>query len=254
MTNPLVELRNLRKHFGETEVLKGIDASFEEGKVSCIIGPSGSGKTTMLRCINLLEVPDGGEVIVAGEHMGFEPVGSDLRMMHPKAIAKQREGIGFVFQRFNLFPHLTVLENVIEGPLRVRKSSKVDAVSDAMTLLDRVGMAEKAHAYPAELSGGQMQRVAIARALAMKPRLVLFDEPTSALDPELVGEVLQVMRDLAATGITMIVVTHEISFARDIANEVVFMADGMIVEHGSADDVLGNPQHARTRDFLQSVR
>lgn len=243
----LVQLRNLRKSFGPATVLNGINLDFEEGKVSCVIGPSGSGKTTMLRCINHLEVPDDGEVIVDGQHIGYLPEGRNLRHMRPGQVARQRRDIGFVFQRFNLFPHMTVLENIIEGPARVKSEDRQAASARARALLAQVGLADRADEYPGRLSGGQMQRVAIARALAMQPKLILFDEPTSALDPELVGEVLQVMRDLATTGITMIVVTHEISFARELADTVVFMADGDVVESGPARQVLDSPRQQRTR-------
>ncbi|MBD3780942.1 MULTISPECIES: amino acid ABC transporter ATP-binding protein [unclassified Cellulomonas] len=249
----LVQVRELRKRFGSHEVLRGVDLDVRAGEVLCLIGASGSGKSTLLRCINHLERPDAGRVVVDGRLIGMEERGGRLHELSPKAVHAQRADIGMVFQHFNLFPHLTVLQNVIEAPMRVRRYSRDAAVSTAMDLLTRVGMAEKADAYPRSLSGGQQQRVAIARGLAMRPGLMLFDEPTSALDPELVGEVLDVMRGLAADGMTMIVVTHEMAFAREVASQVAFMADGLVVEQGAPAQVLGAPAHERTRSFLSKV-
>jgi polar amino acid transport system ATP-binding protein len=249
----MVQIHALNKSFGHVHVLKNISLDIEAGRVTCIIGPSGSGKSTMLRCINRLETPNSGTITVAGDLIGYEWEGADLRELSSSRIAEQRARMGMVFQRFNLFPHLTVLQNVTEAPVQVKKVPKATAEAEAIKLLEQVGLAHKAGAYPSELSGGQMQRVAIARALAMKPELILFDEPTSALDPELVGEVLEVMQQLAKTGITMIVVTHEISFAREIADHLVFMADGQIVETGAPREMLANPQHPRTQDFLARI-
>jgi polar amino acid transport system ATP-binding protein len=219
----------------------------------CIIGPSGSGKSTFLRCINQIERLDGGAIWIDGELIGYRRAGDKLYPLTDREIARQRLATGMVFQRFNLFQHMTALENVIEGPVTVQKRPRDEAVCEAVALLERVGLAEKRNAYPLQLSGGQQQRVAIARALAMKPKLMLFDEPTSALDPELVGEVLAVMRDLAASGMTMIVVTHELGFAREVAHRVVFMDRGAVVESGSPQEVLVKPQQARTRDFIAAV-
>ena len=249
----LVQLRGVRKHFGSLEVLKGISMDVHAGQVSVLLGPSGSGKSTLLRCINHLETIDGGRISVDGEIVGYRPEGDRLREMHPREVAKQRRSIGMVFQRFNLFPHKTALENIIEAPMVVSKRNKADAVAEARQLLRRVGLDAWADHYPSQLSGGQQQRIAIARALAMKPKLMLFDEPTSALDPELVGEVLDVMKELAQEGMTMIVVTHEIGFAREVADQVVFMDGGVVVEAGAPANVIDNPQHARTQGFLQSV-
>lgn len=249
----LVQLRGVRKHFGNLEVLKGISMDVHAGQVSVLLGPSGSGKSTLLRCINHLESIDGGRIVVDGDIVGYRESGNRLREMHPREVAKQRRSIGMVFQRFNLFPHKTALENIIEAPLTVSKRSKADALAEAHELLRRVGLDAWANHYPSQLSGGQQQRIAIARALAMKPKLMLFDEPTSALDPELVGEVLDVMKELANEGMTMIVVTHEIGFAREVADQVVFMDGGVVVESGHPGDVINNPQHARTQGFLQSV-
>jgi polar amino acid transport system ATP-binding protein len=254
--SPLVEARNVRKHFGAHDVLKGIDLEVRRGEVMCLLGPSGSGKSTFLRCINHLEKVDGGRIYVDGELMGYEEHASRkgrAREMKPKQIAAQRRSIGMVFQRFNLFPHLTALGNITEAPIGVAHHSRADARSRGMELLRRVGLTDHAGAYPAHLSGGQQQRVAIARALAMEPKLMLFDEPTSALDPELVGDVLSVMRDLARSGMTMIVVTHEIGFAREVADQVVFMDDGIVVESGAPSRVIDDPRHERTRAFLDSV-
>lgn len=252
--HPMVRISRLNKFFGAHHVLRDISLDIEAGKVTCVIGPSGSGKSTMLRCINRLETPNSGTITVDGDLIGYEREGENLRELSTRRIAQQRAKMGMVFQRFNLFPHLTVLENVIEAPIQVRKVRRAEAEADAMRLLGQVGLTQKASAYPSELSGGQMQRVAIARALAMKPQLILFDEPTSALDPELVGEVLEVMRELATTGITMIVVTHEISFARDIGDALVFMADGQIVETGEPREMLANPVQARTKEFLSRIK
>ncbi|BDZ57198.1 polar amino acid transport system ATP-binding protein [Barrientosiimonas humi] len=249
----LVDAVNVTKSFHGNEVLSGIDIQVHEGEVVCLLGPSGSGKTTFLRCINQLETIDGGRIFVDGELMGYEDKGGQLHRLHDKRIAAQRGEIGMVFQRFNLFPHKTALENVMEAPVQVRRVSKGEARRAALELLDRVGLSERADHYPAQLSGGQQQRVAIARALAMKPRLMLFDEPTSALDPELVGEVLTVMRELAQDGMTMIVVTHEMAFAREVADRVVFMDGGVVVEAGPPEAVIGNPQHERTKAFLSRV-
>jgi len=250
---PMVVAAEVHKHFGSLHALQGVSLEVERGEVLCIIGPSGSGKSTLLRCINQLESVDGGAVWVDGELAGYRRDGDALYALTDREVARQRLASGMVFQRFNLFAHLTVLANIIEGPVTVQKRPKAEAVAEAMGLLQRVGLADKRDAYPAELSGGQQQRIAIARALAMKPKLMLFDEPTSALDPELVGEVLAVMRDLAASGMTMIVVTHELGFAREVAGRVVFMDRGRIVEMGPPQQVLGSPREARTRDFIAAV-
>nr|WP_246336243.1 amino acid ABC transporter ATP-binding protein [Flexivirga oryzae] len=249
----MVESVNLHKDFHGVEVLKGIDMLVAEGEVVCLLGPSGSGKTTFLRCINQLEVFNGGRLYVDGELLGLRDAGGTLHRLPDKQIARQRRQIGMVFQRFNLFPHKTALENVIEGPVQVGGVRKKEAVAEAKVLLERVGLAERADHYPSQLSGGQQQRVAIARALAMKPKLMLFDEPTSALDPELVGEVLAVMRELADDGMTMIVVTHEIAFARDVADRVVFMDGGVVVEEGPPSEVIRAPKHERTKTFLSRI-
>ncbi|MCH8613510.1 amino acid ABC transporter ATP-binding protein [Arsenicicoccus dermatophilus] len=247
---PLVRALGVHKAFHGNEVLKGIDVDVHEGQVVCLLGPSGSGKTTFLRCINQLESIDRGRIWVDGELIGYREVGGRLHHLTDAQVAAQRREIGMVFQRFNLFPHMTVLANVMEAPVQVRREAKDVVRERALGLLDRVGLAEKAAAYPAQLSGGQQQRVAIARALAMQPKLMLFDEPTSALDPELVGEVLSVMRELAASGMTMIVVTHEMAFARDVADRIVFMDGGVVVEEGTPAEVIGAPRHERTRAFL----
>jgi polar amino acid transport system ATP-binding protein len=249
----MVEARRVRKSYGDHEVLKGIDLVVAAGEVVTMLGPSGSGKSTFLRCINHLESIDGGEISVNGELVGYRRHGGKKYELRPREVAAARRDVGMVFQRFNLFPHRTAVQNVMEAPVYVKGESRELARAHALELLDRVGLAERAGAYPAELSGGQQQRVAIARALAMRPKLMLFDEPTSALDPELVGEVLEVMRSLAADGMTMIVVTHEIGFAREVCDRVVFMDDGVIVEQGSPGEVLGNPQHRRTQAFLSKV-
>ena len=251
---PLVHAVNVTKAFQGTEVLKGIDMDVRRGEVVVLLGPSGSGKTTLLRCINQLETIDGGRIWVDGDLMGYEDRSGTLHRLPDKRIAAQRRGIGMCFQRFNLFPHMTVLENVIEAPVQVKGVKKKVATATALELLEQVGLGDKPSAYPAQLSGGQQQRVAIARALAMDPKLMLFDEPTSALDPELVGEVLKVMRDLAKRGMTMIVVTHEMGFAREVADRVVFMDAGVVVEEGPPSQVIANPQHKRTKAFLSRMR
>ena len=257
-TMPLVHAVNVHKSFGRNEVLQGIDIDVAEGEVVCLLGPSGSGKTTFLRCINQLEDIQAGRIWVDGELAGYKEKqtkgGTKLFRLKDKEIAAQRREIGMVFQRFNLFPHMTALENVMEGPVRVQRRKKAEVEAEALDLLDRVGLKDKCAAYPGQLSGGQQQRVAIARALAMKPKLMLFDEPTSALDPELVGEVLDVMRKLADRGMTMIVVTHEMAFARDVADRVVFMDGGVVVEEGDPKQVINNPQHNRTKAFLSQLR
>ncbi len=256
MTNetPMVSVRGVHKFFGNLHVLRGIDLDIAPGEVCVILGPSGSGKSTLLRCLNQLEEINAGRVSVEGELLGYrEGAKGQLYELPDKVIASQRSRIGMVFQRFNLFPHKTALENVMEAPVRVAKVEKATAKARALELLERVGLADRADHYPSELSGGQQQRVAIARALAMDPEIMLFDEPTSALDPELVGEVLQVMKDLAASGMTMAVVTHEIGFAREVADTVVFMDEGRIVEMGSPAEVIDNPQEERTREFFSKV-
>jgi polar amino acid transport system ATP-binding protein len=250
---PLVHAVNVMKSFHGNDVLKGIDMDVHKGQVVCLLGPSGSGKTTFLRCINQLETIDGGRIWVDGDLMGYADKGGVLHRLSDKAIAAQRRDIGMVFQRFNLFPHKTVLENVMEAPIQVKREPKKEVQQRAMELLAKVGLADKPAAYPGQLSGGQQQRVAIARALAMRPKLMLFDEPTSALDPELVGEVLTTMRELADTGMTMIVVTHEMGFARDVADRVVFMDGGVVVEEGPPSEVIGNPQNVRTKTFLRRM-
>lgn len=249
----MVDARAIKKSFGSNEVLKGITLQVEKGQVLCLLGPSGSGKSTFLRCINHLETINGGRLYVDGDLMGFHEGLDVIHEMKPNAIAKQRSEIGMVFQKFNLFPHLTALENVTEAPIGVKKVPKELAKSKALALLASVGLSDKADHYPAQLSGGQQQRVAIARALAMEPKLMLFDEPTSALDPELVGDVLDVMRKLAESGMTMIVVTHEVGFAREVADRVVFMDGGVVVEDGSPAQVIDNPQNERTKAFINSV-
>jgi polar amino acid transport system ATP-binding protein len=250
---PMVLAEGLHKSFGRLEVLRGIDLEVARQEVVCIIGPSGSGKSTLLRCINHLEKINAGRLSVDGELVGYREQGGRLHELREREISAKRAEIGMVFQQFNLFPHMTVLENVIEAPTRVKKMPKHEAVALAEQLLDQTGMREKAAAYPKQLSGGQQQRVAIARALAMQPKLMLFDEPTSALDPELVGDVLAVMRDLATTGMTMVVVTHEMGFAREVGDNLIFMDDGMVVETGQPRQVLAHPAHERTREFLSKV-
>src|SRR5471030_368827 len=244
---PMVKAEGVHKRFGRLEVLRGISLEVGRGEVMCVLGPSGSGKSTFLRCINHLEKIDNGRLWVDGELVGYRQRGDKLYELRDGEVAKRRAEIGMVFQRFNLFPHKTALENVIEAPRLVRGVSRSQATQDATALLARVGLSDKLASYPSQLSGGQQQRVAIARALAMKPKLMLFDEPTSALDPELVGDVLDVMRDLAREGMTMIVVTHEIGFAREVGDAVVFMDGGVVVEQGDPTEALTNPQHERTR-------
>jgi polar amino acid transport system ATP-binding protein len=250
---PLVRIRGLRKSFGAQLVLDGIDLDVREGEVTVLLGPSGSGKSTLLRCVNHLERPDAGFVEVGGDIVGYRPGHGRLHELRARAITRQRAQVGMVFQQFNLFPHMTVLENITEAPVAVHGTSRKQAAARARTLLARVGLAGREDSYPRQLSGGQQQRVAIARALAMEPRLLLFDEPTSALDPELVGDVLAVMRDLAVSGMTMIVVTHEIGFAREVADTVAFLDGGRIIESGTPADVLADPRHPRARAFLAAV-
>ena len=237
----MIEIKDLHKSFGDHEVLKGIDQNVEEGEVLCIVGPSGSGKSTMLRCINRLEEPSSGEIYIDGE------------LVTEKNIDSMRTKMGMVFQSFNLFPHKSVIENLTIGPVNVKKEDEAAAKEKGLKLLERVGLIEKANEYPRNLSGGQQQRVAIARALAMDPEVILFDEPTSALDPEMVGEVLDVMKDLAREGMTMVVVTHEMGFAKEVADKVIFMDGGVIVEQGTPDEVLNDPKEPRTQDFLSKV-
>jgi polar amino acid transport system ATP-binding protein len=249
----MVRAEAVHKSFGRLEVLRGIDLEVQPKEVMCMIGPSGSGKSTFLRCINHLEKIDCGRLSVDGELVGYKERGDKLYELPDAEVCKKRSEIGMVFQRFNLFPHMTALDNVIEAPMRVKRESRAVAAERARKLLERVGLADKINVYPNQLSGGQQQRVAIARALAMQPKLMLFDEPTSALDPELVGEVLDVMRGLAEDGMTMVVVTHEIGFAREVGDSLVFMDGGVIVEAGNPRDVLANPQQERTRAFLSKV-
>jgi polar amino acid transport system ATP-binding protein len=253
MTTPMVHADNVHKRFGLVEVLKGIDLQVRTGEVMVILGPSGSGKSTFLRCINHLEKVDAGMLSVDGELVGYRRRGNKLYELKDREVCRKRAEIGMVFQHFNLFPHMTALENIIEAPVRVKRQSKSATTENARRLLAQVGLADKEKSYPAQLSGGQKQRVAIARALAMDPKLMLFDEPTSALDPELVGEVLDVMRELARAGMTMIVVTHEIGFAREVGDSLVFMDGGVVVESGAPKDVLANPRHERTQAFLSKV-
>lgn len=253
---PMIHVAGLHKEFGSLHILKGIDLDVSKGQVCVLLGPSGSGKSTLLRCINQLETFEAGSIRIDGELVGYQETptrGGRLRRLPEKTIAAQRARIGMVFQRFNLFPHMTALENVMEAPIHVAGADKDEARTAALHLLERVGMGGRADHYPAELSGGQQQRVAIARAMAMKPDLMLFDEPTSALDPELVGEVLAVLKDLAAEGMTMVIVTHEIGFAREVADIVAFMDDGVIVESGDPQSVIDDPQSPRLRGFLDSV-
>ena len=253
MPEPMVQAVGIHKRFGHTEVLRGVDLRVMPGEVACVIGPSGSGKSTFLRCINHLETIDSGSMTVDGELIGYRQRGGKLHELRESEVARQRRDIGMVFQRFNLFPHMTALQNVMEAPCTVRRAPKKQARERALALLERVGLGNRCDNYPTQLSGGQQQRVAIARALAMEPRLMLFDEPTSALDPELVGEVLDVMRGLARDGMTMIVVTHEMGFAREVADSLVFMDEGKIVEAGLPREVLANPKHERTQAFLSKV-
>jgi polar amino acid transport system ATP-binding protein len=252
-TGPMVKAEAVHKRFGRNEVLRGIDLAVARGEVLCLLGPSGSGKSTFLRCINHLEKINSGRLSVDGELVGYRPAGGKLHELRESEVARKRAEIGMVFQHFNLFGHMTALENVSCAPIRVKGIHRDSARAQARQLLDRVGLAEKVDAYPAQLSGGQQQRVAIARALAMDPKLMLFDEPTSALDPELVGEVLDAMKQLAAEGMTMVVVTHEMGFAREVADTVVFMDGGVVVESGPPADVLASPRHERTRAFLSKV-
>uniref|UniRef100_A1UHH7 ABC-type polar-amino-acid transporter n=2 Tax=unclassified Mycobacterium TaxID=2642494 RepID=A1UHH7_MYCSK len=253
MTTPMVKAELVCKNFGALQVLKGVTLEVQRGEVLCIVGPSGSGKSTFLRCINHLEAVNAGRLYIDGDLVGYRERGGKLHQLKPREAAKQRRDIGMVFQHFNLFPHRTALGNIIEAPVHVKRVKKQDAEARAKDLLDLVGLAEKATAYPAQLSGGQQQRVAIARALAMNPKLMLFDEPTSALDPELVGEVLGVMKKLASEGMTMLVVTHEMGFAREVADKLVFMDEGVIVEAGNPREMMANPQHERTKAFLSKV-
>ncbi|TDO55561.1 polar amino acid transport system ATP-binding protein [Kribbella sp. VKM Ac-2571] len=250
MSTAVLQARGVRKSFGHTEVLSGIDLDVTPGETVVVLGPSGSGKSTFLRCINLLESLDAGRITVDGRDVGYDVRNGRLHELSPNEIARRRKDIGMVFQQFNLFPHMTALENIIEAPIAVLGEGRREATARAVELLAEVGLAGREKAYPRQLSGGQQQRVAIARALAMRPKLMLFDEPTSALDPELVGEVLATMKRLASAGLTMVVVTHEISFAREAADRVVFMDAGQVVEQGTPEQVIDNPQHERTRAFL----
>ncbi len=253
MSEPMVKSEGVHKRFGQLEVLKGISLEVQRGEVMCMLGPSGSGKSTFLRCINHLEKINAGRLSVDGELVGYREQGGKLHELPEREIASKRAEIGMVFQHFNLFPHMTAIENVMLAPVRVAKVSRGDARDRAADLLERVGLGDKLDTYPVALSGGQQQRVAIARALAMQPKLMLFDEPTSALDPELVGDVLDAMRQLARDGMTMIVVTHEMGFAREVADKAVFMDGGVVVEAGRPDEVLVSPQHERTKAFLSKV-
>ncbi|UQN16149.1 amino acid ABC transporter ATP-binding protein [Gulosibacter sp. ACHW.36C] len=250
----MIEAVNVEKHYGDNHVLKGVSLEVERGEVLCLVGASGSGKSTFLRCMNHLEAVDGGELYVEGSLVGYEEKNGKLYELAERQVCKRREDIGMVFQSFNLFPHMTVLQNIIEGPTQVKGESKKVATERAHKLLDRVGLAEKATAYPKQLSGGQQQRVAIARALAMEPKLMLFDEPTSALDPELVGEVLGVMRDLANDGMTMVVVTHEMAFAEEVGDILAFMDGGRIAQIGAPKDVIANPANDKIASFFSRVR
>ena len=252
-STPMVVAEQVCKNFGALSVLKGVTLEVDRGQVLCIVGPSGSGKSTFLRCINHLEQVSAGRLYVDGELVGYRERRGKLHEMPPREVAKQRREVGMVFQHFNLFPHRTALQNIVEAPVHVKKVNRQVAVQRASELLSQVGLSEKAKAYPAQLSGGQQQRVAIARALAMDPKLMLFDEPTSALDPELVGEVLAVMKKLAASGMTMLVVTHEMGFAREVADQLVFMDGGVIVESGNPREVLAHPKHERTQAFLSKL-
>jgi polar amino acid transport system ATP-binding protein len=253
MSAPMVKAESVHKSFGRLEVLKGITLEVRPGEVMCLLGPSGSGKSTFLRCINHLEKIDAGRLSVDGELVGYRQEGQKLYELPERDIVRKRAEIGMVFQRFNLFPHMSALENIIEAPVLVKGMPKRQAAARAQELLDRVGLGDRGRSYPSQLSGGQQQRVAIARALAMEPKLMLFDEPTSALDPELVGDVLDVMRELAAAGMTMVVVTHEIGFAREVGDTVVFMDDGVAVESGAPAEVFTSPRHERTKAFLSKV-
>lgn len=253
MSNIVVSAQQVRKSYNNVEVLRGVDLELRSGEVICVLGPSGSGKSTFLRCINHLETIDGGIIKVCGEPVGYRIQGNTLHELPEREIARRRQRVGMVFQSFNLFANMTVLENIIEGPIRVKKQARATAVERAKGLLDLVGLGGKEEFYPSQISGGQQQRVAIARALAMDPEAILFDEPTSALDPELVGDVLAVMKRLAREGLSMIVVTHEIGFAREVADRVVFMDEGIIVEQGTPAEVIQNPQQERTKAFLSKV-
>ncbi len=253
MTEPMVRAEAVHKRYGPLEVLKGITLEVAPREVMCLLGPSGSGKSTFLRCVNHLEKINSGRLYVDGALVGYEERGGSLHELPEREVCRRRTEIGMVFQRFNLFPHMTAFENVAVAPVLVKKEPKADAERRAQALLQRVGLSTKVDAYPNQLSGGQQQRVAIARALAMQPKLMLFDEPTSALDPELVGEVLDVMRGLAEEGMTMIVVTHEIGFAREVGDTLVFMDEGVVVEQGAPREVIANPQHERTKAFLSKV-
>jgi len=248
-----VEIRDVSKSYNGVEVLSSVSLTLEPGKVVTILGPSGSGKSTLLRTINHLETVDGGWVAIDGELIGYEHRHGKLYELKERAVLRRRTQVGMVFQSFNLFPHLTALENIVEAPLALKRLNRADARELALGLLEKVGLADKAHAYPRQLSGGQQQRVAIARALALQPKVLLFDEPTSALDPELVGEVLDVIRELAGLGTTLVIVTHEIGFAREVSDRVVFIDHGVVLEQGSPAEVLGDPQHPRTREFLATV-
>ncbi|HZD67843.1 MAG TPA: amino acid ABC transporter ATP-binding protein [Actinomycetes bacterium] len=250
---PMVRAESVHKRFGRLDVLKGIDLEVQQGEVMVIVGPSGSGKSTFLRCVNHLEKINAGRLYVNGELVGYRQAGDRLYELKEREVARKRAEIGMVFQHFNLFPHMTALGNVIEAPIRVKEVHRAQAIERGQELLAQVGLADKADAYPAQLSGGQQQRVAIARALAMDPKLMLFDEPTSALDPELVGEVLESMKKLAASGMTMIVVTHEMAFAREVGDHLVFMDQGIVVEEGRPTEVLARPQHERTRSFMARI-
>lgn len=253
MTTPMISAQNVHKSFGQFEVLKGINLEVQPGEVACLLGPSGSGKSTFLRCVNHLDKATAGRLYVDGELIGYREKNGVLYEVSEKQAAQQRSSIGMVFQSFNLFPHRTVIENIIEAPMQVKKVPEDKARKRAIELLDEVGLAAKADNFPVQLSGGQQQRVAIARAVAMDPKLMLFDEPTSALDPELVGEVLRVMKDLAAQGMTMLVVTHEMGFAREVADKIFFMDGGVVLESGTPVEVLDNPQQPRTKEFLSSL-
>ena len=253
MSEPALRAQEVHKRFGRLEVLRGVSLEVSPSEVCCLVGPSGSGKTTFLRCVNHLERIDAGRLWVDGELVGYREAGGRLHELREAEVARKRSEIGMVFQRFNLFPHMTALQNVVEAPIRVKGEPRADALAHAEELLARVGLADKLRAYPAQLSGGQQQRVAIARALAMRPKLMLFDEPTSALDPELVGEVLDVMRRLAAEGMTMIVVTHELGFAREVGDTLVFMDEGVVVESGPPRELIASPREERTRAFLSKV-
>jgi polar amino acid transport system ATP-binding protein len=253
MAEPMVKAEGVHKSFGRLHVLKGVSLEVDRGEVMCIIGASGSGKSTFLRCVNHLEKIDAGRLYVDGELVGYRQEGDRLHELREAEVCKKRAEIGMVFQRFNLFPHLTALENVIEAPIQVKGIRREEALELGRRQLDHVGLAEKHASYPAQLSGGQQQRVAIARALAMQPKLMMFDEPTSALDPELVGEVLDTMRTLAREGMTMLVVTHEMGFAREVGDTLVFIDEGVIVETGAPRDVLANPRQPRTKSFLSKV-